>query len=178
MIGTKHFPAQKFTQGEIEIEFPAYSVAHVAEPRYGKHEGDNWQKGADEFRFEINGNSFSYYTGVGHRKFAKSYNAMELQRSGLSLNAWGKVTESGHKKLLEATTAVFPSLESLIESIMLDGSACDESFESWAGNFGYDTDSRKALEIYMACQENYSKLRRAWDFNRATLEAYFEAKND
>lgn len=32
--------------------------------------------------------------------------------------------------------------------------ACSQSFESWANEYGYDTDSRRAEEIYRACQRS------------------------
>ena len=33
-----------------------------------------------------------------------------------------------------------------------------ETFDDFCSNFGYDTDSRKALETYLAAQEEYSNL--------------------
>lgn len=39
--------------------------------------------------------------------------------------------------------------------------AAECTFKEWCGNFGYDTDSRKALETYHACQANTEKLRKA-----------------
>jgi hypothetical protein len=53
-----------------------------------------------------------------------------------------------------------PSLSSVLYSLVLDSSACDQSFDSWCSDFDYDTDSRKALETYLACQESVNKLRR------------------
>lgn len=54
-----------------------------------------------------------------------------------------------------------PELSSVLYSLVMDASACDESFEDWCSNFGYDTDSRKALETYLSCQESASKLHKA-----------------
>lgn len=178
MALSKQFPAQAATHNGIEFgfEFPAYSVIHVSAPKHGKNEGDNWKNGMDEFRFEINGQSFEYWTGVGHRKLAAMGESI-LKRGGLNLHSWGIVTARGYATMLEATIPVLPSLDGFLESILLDGSACDESFEDWAGNFGLDTDSRKALQTYMDCQSNYNKLRKAWPFDRAKVDAYFEAKN-
>lgn len=53
-----------------------------------------------------------------------------------------------------------PSAADVVSSLVLDGSACDETFEDWCSNFGSDTDSRKALETYLACQEGGKKIRR------------------
>lgn len=54
-----------------------------------------------------------------------------------------------------------PELSSVLCSLVMDAGACDESFDGWCCNFGYDTDSRKALETYLACQESATKLRNA-----------------
>jgi hypothetical protein len=43
--------------------------------------------------------------------------------------------------------------------------ASGSSFEDWAGNFGYDTDSRKAEAVYLACQEAGTKARKLVDGN-------------
>lgn len=47
-----------------------------------------------------------------------------------------------------------------------------DTLEDFCDNFGYDTDSRKALEIYLACQELSSKITRF--FTTAELEALRE----
>lgn len=53
-----------------------------------------------------------------------------------------------------------PEPESVIWSLIQDASVLDAGgFESWAGDLGYDTDSRKAETIYKACIETALKLR-------------------
>lgn len=55
---------------------------------------------------------------------------------------------------------ILPSDADVISSLVLDASVLDEpSFESWADNLGYDTDSRKAEAVYKACLEIALKLR-------------------
>jgi hypothetical protein len=89
---------------------------------------DNWQDTADQWRVNIGGQFFDYYTGVGHRINDKP------QR---------------------------PELDGVLHSLIMDSAACEESFEDWCSNFDYSTDSRKALQIYLDCQENAAKLRKA-----------------
>ena len=43
----------------------------------------------------------------------------------------------------------------------MDSNSSDCTFEDFCWELGYDTDSRKALETYLSCQENGSKLRKA-----------------
>ena len=45
---------------------------------------------------------------------------------------------------------------------MMDSGTCDQSFDDWCDNLGFDTDSRKALDTYLACQEQASKFRRTF----------------
>jgi hypothetical protein len=48
----------------------------------------------------------------------------------------------------------------LLYCLVMDSSAADTSFEDWASEYGYDTDSRKALEIFQQCQDQTRKFRR------------------
>lgn len=75
--------------------------------------------------------NFEYKTGTGHRD-KKGFNG--------------------------ETVAVKPALAGLIYSLIMSGDSCQSSFTDWCGNYGYDTDSRKAFSIYEACQNEYNKL--------------------
>lgn len=48
-----------------------------------------------------------------------------------------------------------------IYSVLVDAEAFEMDFEEWAGNFGYETDSRKAEKAYNECREIGVKLVRA-----------------
>lgn len=67
-----------------------------------------------------------------------------------------------------------PGACNVLASLALDSSVLDAGgFESWAQEFGYDTDSRKAESIYNACLEIALKMRAA--FGDAGLNALREA---
>lgn len=53
-----------------------------------------------------------------------------------------------------------PTIGDLLSSLALDASSVidGQSFEDWAGDFGYDTDSRKAERTYNACKAGAEKL--------------------
>lgn len=53
-----------------------------------------------------------------------------------------------------------PELADVLGCIVIDSSAIEQSFEDWASEYGYDTDSRKAEAIYEACKENGYRLRK------------------
>lgn len=54
-----------------------------------------------------------------------------------------------------------PTLTDVVYSVLADSEAIDfGTFDDWASEFGYDTDSRKAEAIYKACVDTGLKLRR------------------
>ena len=81
---------------------------------------------------------------------------------------------------LQYCTVVFikPVLAAeFLHSVLLDSSANDMSHADWCADYGYDEDSRKGLEVYLACQVNYSKIlqvltRSQLDHISALLEDY------
>ena len=53
-----------------------------------------------------------------------------------------------------------PSIGDVMQSLAMDSDVLDYAgFEDWAGEFGYDADSRSAESIYRACVEIATKLR-------------------
>jgi hypothetical protein len=63
-------------------------------------------------------------------------------------------TGLGHRK---HGHAVRPTNADILHSLVLDD-VNGETFESWCGNFGYDTDSISALRTYEACKDNTARL--------------------
>lgn len=53
-----------------------------------------------------------------------------------------------------------PGISDVLSCLLLDAQAIDAgTFEEWAGDLGYDTDSRKAEAIYRECLDTGLKLR-------------------
>jgi len=52
-----------------------------------------------------------------------------------------------------------PTVDTVLDCLASDASGADETFEYWCGNFGYDTDSRRAEKTYKAVQRQTAKLR-------------------
>ncbi len=69
-----------------------------------------------------------------------------------------------------------PHIIGLIDSILVDMSACSMSFNEWCSDWGYDNDSRKAHSIYLACQENAEKFKRL--FTSGQIEKLQELLQD
>lgn len=52
-----------------------------------------------------------------------------------------------------------PDLYDVLTSLKADDTQ-GETFEDWCGNYGYDTDSRKAMDTYLACQTSTTESRK------------------
>lgn len=71
--------------------------------------------------------------------------------------------DMGGMPWLDKKNPILPEPDSVLYSLLLDGDAIDYfSFEDWASNYGYDTDSRKAEVMYRACIDIGLKLRNAF----------------
>ena len=55
----------------------------------------------------------------------------------------------------------------------MDSMACNENFDDWCNNFGYSSDSIKALNTYKECIELGRKLRKL-GFSSEYLQTTFE----
>jgi hypothetical protein len=64
-----------------------------------------------------------------------------------------------------------PAPAEVLASYCRDWTDSDCAFDEWAANYGYDTDSRKALATYEQCREAGFKLR-ALGLSRAQIERF------
>jgi hypothetical protein len=54
-----------------------------------------------------------------------------------------------------------PTVDEVLDSIASDArGVVEQDFRDWCGDYGYDTDSIKALKTFKACQKIADKLRR------------------
>lgn len=84
----------------------------------------------------------------------------ELNSKGL--NPRSVYAESLRAPIITAFKAAAPiPLGQLLESLHCDISSADQSFEDWCGDFGMDTDSRKAHKMYEICRDTFFAMRRA-----------------
>lgn len=73
----------------------------------------------------------------------------------------------------KAGREVAPDALGIMHSFWIDASGADEPFDDWCLDLGYDTDSRKALETYLACQTTYAALRKGLTADERELIAGF-----
>lgn len=106
---------------------------------------DNWEDTSYRWLITLDNKTFDYYTG-----------------SGLTYTKQNGDTEPKR-----------PTLEDVLYSLTMDSYAANETFQSWCFEYGYDTDSRKALATYEACQKIADDLREL-GFNLEQLQEYFQ----
>lgn len=69
-----------------------------------------------------------------------------------------------------------PQDTDVFNSLLMDSSDVEDSFEDWAENLGYDTDSRKAEKTFIACKATLVDLQRL--FTKSELNDLREIFSD
>jgi hypothetical protein len=121
---------------------------------------DSWDYDLWHVEINYNNNTYKteYKTGLGHRKVANG--VVKFYQGGRLKYAYcGSVahteTSAADKKY---TIPVAPQLADVMYSVVMDAQSAEETFEGWCDNFGYDVDSRKALDTYLKCQDARNKF--------------------
>jgi hypothetical protein len=107
-----------------------------------------------------------YTQGVGHLPgynfgLSKKYDYREHVTQAAEKGVWSASLANQTNGLLwGAKKLAPPPLADVLYSLASDADVLDHpTFESWASDFGYDADSRKAEATYRACLEIALKLR-------------------
>ena len=106
---------------------------------------------------------YSVSIGKGKNMFTTSY------KCGL-----GHVIKSKVKYIEDKPKK--PSNSDIIYFLLLDSEASDYSFSDWCDNFGFDSDSISAFNIYQQCENIAKQLKKV--FSREQIKAMREALQD
>lgn len=141
-----------------------YNVLYVGESTIDNWVCDKWAvtfagKGGNKQEFE-------YRTGIGMRQCVARRSYEWSNYSSVQRKRWVKENER----------PVSPFAGAVLYCLLSDMLCANDTFEDWCGNLGYDTDSRKALQVYLSCQENGTKLRKV--FNNDLLKQIEKALED
>jgi hypothetical protein len=168
----------KEIEDQVDLILKNCEVTYLA-THAGQRKRDGWDCDAWLVSFTLRDGraeheEFDYFTGLGHRKPDDSamakMSAQSLRNVSKRMIAW----EDHYKRF--PGKVVRPHAAGVLHSLLLDADAAEQSFASWCSELGYDTDSRKALATYEACQANSDKLCRVFD--RVAREALREALQD
>jgi hypothetical protein len=170
-------PDHKLAADELAALFAKLPVkTEIANGRAGldlpeSKEGRAWAHYACEvvYRDAANGKELArlpYKMGTGFVKWDKL--AKRMNREG-----WGLFDQMANPRLqltpesqAKAVSFALPEFAAAVKPAeVLASHARDavdtsgQSFDEWCENYGYDTDSRKALETYLSCQAGEPKVR-------------------
>ena len=133
-----------------------------------------------------NGRSLSteYHQGIAHHpnyvtgEWSSFYweHFLPLLNTGKQIGI--KIMDLRHPALARHAAADLapPSIVDVVWSLLVDSSGDFSSFENWAGDYGYDTDSREAERIFTACRDTKLKLETL--FTASELEQLHELYQD
>lgn len=106
-----------------------------------------------------------YMQGIGHLPNAGAAaramggrNFAVYERGAAEEGKYGRYSASGF--MINAKLIPAPLLRDVLYCLVLDASVIDcATFEEWASEYGYDTDSREAEKTYRSCLEIALQLR-------------------
>lgn len=182
-------PSYVTAKRELDAYFSTLGItaeitgAHAAIDAEGGFEGKGWPHVAVTVTFTRNliigkhlagaAVSFPYKLGVGLidwkaiAKRTKAYDGdgIKAKRDAEAMASYGsRLTVEGQRVAASRHLPSFVAKVSpaeVLACVCRDGEdASGQSFAEWAGNYGYDEDSRKALATYEACQQGGDKARR------------------
>ncbi len=167
-------PTEKFDQFvkdnnlELSYKFVPFSISRNSEE---KDKTLNWKVTLKSPKGQM---TFDYQKGIGHLPYPqgifttmKKYQANELNQvlnDAVEKGVARKITVSNGEVNIRMGNAEFPhpKMKEILESLSLDSDSRHYlSFESWAKEYGYDSDSISAKKVYNSCQkiaENLSKV--------------------
>jgi hypothetical protein len=103
-----------------------------------------------------------YTQGIGHlkgyRHGRKSVDDAADERRAAESGRWSGYDRYG--SMFMGRTLPEPAPDDVMQSLLMEAEAIDHpTYEEWAGNFGYDPDSREGERVYRACLDIGLKLR-------------------
>lgn len=116
-----------------------------------------------------------YYTGTGHRVLStmgETYKRRIKQDYKGSVNLAYQLRQNEK----EYAKPQVPHIAGILHSLTLDASANDYSFNDWCNEYGCESDSIKALNMYQECCDAAKELSKL--FNRTELSELSELLQD
>ena len=108
--------------------------------------------------------TFDYFTGLG------------LRSEPIGVHGYGDIKKHplnprslAYAEVEKLRKPIAPSADSVLSALGSDALGSEQTFDDWADEYGYDSDSRKALAMYLTCQDTATKLRKIGLRDFATL---------
>lgn len=155
--------------GIVESLFPGTTIKSIHIPSEPEKElGMSQVKWQVTIEYKGKQIKSDYSTGIGHLQGYKHTWGQKLNYADRMAIRGALMTGRGdcenvHMKVKK------PTLDDVMYCLVSDSDALQyDTFEEWAGDTGYDSDSRKAEEIYNACRKIGSELKKAFGVDGLT----------
>ena len=122
---------------------------------------DDWKRDANlwsiTLTFEGRKHNVEYWMGPGNLDYKRissaSISRRQAEKEGrIKYNHFGPDRDA-------ITSPRAPTRNEVLANLVMDCQIADQLFADFCGDLGYDTDSRKALATYEACQKEMYELR-------------------
>lgn len=150
------------TENKVDAVLSNLGVTYSVFPAGAGLKRDGWE--CDGWRVVLGKadtiESFDYYTGTGHRVIFKP-TQYEIERKALAscVNKRSIMAENIRANMADCVKPFAPFAAGVLHSLIMDGTASEQSFNGWCADLGYDSDSMKAFKTYQACCETGEKLK-------------------
>ena len=129
--------------------------------------------------------SFDYFVENNQVEMHTQRVASRPDGSDMDGDHWKCLIHSGHRRYTVYFTCGYghngkdPDLKTVLECLQSDARAGNQSFEYFCGDFGYDTDSRRAEATWKACRKTHKELTRLFGIQVDTfLSLDFNEENE
>ncbi len=149
------------TEAKVAAKLAEWGITYSAEfvPLSMSRNAD---KGEPSLNWKVTNGNFTtdYMQGIGHMPGYEARNTLEQVESrkrAAEDGRWAKrYSDFGFGRIAIPS----PSAADVLYCLLTDADVIDyASFEDWASEFGYDTDSRKAEQNYRACMDTALRMR-------------------
>jgi hypothetical protein len=150
----------------------AISVAYVGYREDGEWKCDVWNV---TLSFQDRKLVTDYKTGIGLRKRASG---VRTERGGWTRGGeFAKTDKDAMERGWLTPDKERVTTADVVSSLAIDAVGAEQTFEDWCGDLGWDTDSRKALATYLACQEERKQLLKLLGGNMVVFEKVLSAEH-
>lgn len=166
----------KDVQGFLDSRPVKYSVVYIGQTAWG---GNTADKFSVSFTRNNTVSTFDFYQGIGHREkrkdkadlleYTAAFRKLIDQQVRYSIIDGSLFTNGGSVFVFVPTSA------SVLYSLLSDSESGQCTFHEFCEAFGYNEDSRKALDTYLACQNTGKLLNTIFNCNEiSSLQTLLE----
>jgi hypothetical protein len=137
----------------------------------GDPDANQWKdKWSCTISYQDRSATFDYWTGIGHRVVADGWKVEGPSKWGQRFtgdvvfgikDAIAKgvlVLKRVKNEETKRREVAGPSVADVLSCLLSETRACTTTFDDWCSDYGDNNDSLKALNTYLACQRNGSKV--------------------